>query len=105
MAIRDGDYKLVRYDSNADTRTGRGEPVTAAKLYNLSQDIGESNDLAANQPEKVQELQSKWDRWNATLMDPLWGGGRKAGRNDTKAQDDTKGKDTNKQKRKKKAKS
>ena len=24
MAIRLGDYKLVRYDSNADTRTGRG---------------------------------------------------------------------------------
>ncbi|MFA7005083.1 MAG: sulfatase-like hydrolase/transferase, partial [Verrucomicrobiia bacterium] len=28
MAIRAGDYKLVRYDSNADTRTGRRQPVT-----------------------------------------------------------------------------
>ena len=33
MAIRDGDYKLVRYDSNADTLTGKGgQPVTAARL-------------------------------------------------------------------------
>jgi len=30
-------------------------------------------------PERVKELQSKWDAWNATLVQPLWGGG-KAGR-------------------------
>jgi arylsulfatase A-like enzyme len=79
MAIRSGDYKLVRYDSNADTRTGRVEPVTGAKLYNLADDIQESKDLASATPEKVRELQSKWDAWNATLAEPLWGGGRKAG--------------------------
>jgi arylsulfatase A-like enzyme len=85
-AIRAGDYKLVRYDSNADTFTGQGgQPVTAAKLYNLSNDIGEQTDLAAKMPEKVAELQARWDQWNATLVDPLWGGqtggGKKANAN------------------------
>ncbi|MBI5820688.1 MAG: sulfatase-like hydrolase/transferase [Verrucomicrobia bacterium] len=77
MAIRAGDYKLVRYDSNADTRTGRGrQPVTAPKLYNLAADIGETKDLAADQPDRLKELQSQWDAWNATLVKPLWGGGK-----------------------------
>ncbi|MES2694623.1 MAG: sulfatase-like hydrolase/transferase [Verrucomicrobiota bacterium] len=75
MAIRMGDYKLVRYDSNADTRTGKArQPVTSAKLYHLGKDIGEAKDLAASEPGKVKELQTKWDAWNATLVAPLWGG-------------------------------
>jgi hypothetical protein len=35
-------------------------------------------------PDKLKELQSKWDAWNATLVPPLWGGG-KAGRDRPKA--------------------
>src|SRR5262249_12677315 len=77
MAIRGGDYKLVCYDSNADTLTGKGgQPGTAAKLYRLSDDIGEKTDLATSMPEKVSELQLQWDAWNSTLAEPLWGGGR-----------------------------
>ncbi|MEY3459950.1 MAG: hypothetical protein RL215_3107 [Planctomycetota bacterium] len=76
MAIRSGDYKLVRYDSNADTLTGKAnQPVTEAKLYNLAMDIGERQDLAAVMPEKVRELQAKWDTWNAGNIPPLWGAG------------------------------
>jgi arylsulfatase A-like enzyme len=74
MAIRLGDYKLVRYDSNADTLTGgRNQPVTPAKLYNLAADIGETKDLAAEMPDKVKELQAKWDAWNVANVKPLWG--------------------------------
>ena len=74
MAIRMGDYKLVRYDSNADTRTGKnGQPVTAAKLYNVATDNGETKDLAATEPHKMKELQAKWDAWNAENIKPLWG--------------------------------
>ena len=77
MALRAGDWKLVRYDSNADTNLGKGrQPVTAAKLYNLASDMHEDKDLAAAQPDKVKELQAKWDAWNATLVAPLWGGGK-----------------------------
>ncbi len=75
MALRTGDFKLVRYDSNADTQTGRSEPVTAARLYNLRDDIHEDKDLAAVLPDKLKELQAKWDAWNATLVKPLWGKG------------------------------
>jgi arylsulfatase A-like enzyme len=74
-AIRAGDFKLVRYDSNADTQTGAGgQPVTSAKLYNLASDPGEAKDLAAEQPEKVAELQAKWSTWNKQNVKPLWGG-------------------------------
>jgi len=76
MAIRQGDYKLVRYDSNVDTQTGAPrQPITPARLYNLANDLGEAKDLSAEMPEKVLELKRKWDAWNATLVTPLWGGG------------------------------
>lgn len=82
MAVRAGDYKLVRYDSNADTLTGQGnQPVTAARLYHLKDDLGETKDLAASMPEKVAELQSLWDHWNQQNMRPLWGGGNKVAGN------------------------
>ncbi len=74
MAIRQGDWKLVRYDPVADGGTGR---VTEAKLYNLANDIGERNDLAAKQPDKVKELQTAWDKWNRDNVAPLWGGRKK----------------------------
>jgi arylsulfatase A-like enzyme len=78
MAIRLGDYKLVRYDSNADTLTGgRNQPVTASKLYNLATDIGETRDWATEMPDKVKELQAKWDAWNVANIKPLWGSGQK----------------------------
>jgi arylsulfatase A-like enzyme len=76
MAIRAGDWKLVRYDLNADTRTGvRNQGVTAAKLYNLAADISETNDLAAAMPDRVKELQSRWNKWNESNLKPLWGRG------------------------------
>jgi len=74
MAIRSGDFKLVRYDTNAETNTGaKLQPVSTPKLYNLKVDIGESKDLSSSMPEKVKELQTLWDTWNATLVKPLWG--------------------------------
>lgn len=75
MAIRVGDYKLVRYDSNADTGTGEfNQPISGPKLYNLASDIGESRDLAAELPEKFKALQTKWDKWNQKNIRPRWPG-------------------------------
>lgn len=74
MAIRSGDWKLVRYDSNVESKTGRTENATVAKLYNLAKDVHEDNDQSAMMPAKVMELQAKWDRWNQGNVEPLWGG-------------------------------
>lgn len=71
MAIRHGDWKLVRYDTAAD---GQKPGLTAFKLYNLAEDIGEAHDLAEKMPDKVKELETLWKKWDADLAKPLWGG-------------------------------
>jgi arylsulfatase A len=49
---RVGDWKLIRfYESDRE------------ELYDLRQDLSETNDLAAQQPEKRQELGARLDRW------------------------------------------
>jgi arylsulfatase A-like enzyme len=79
-AIRAGDYKLVRYDNNADTLTGKAnQGVSPVRLYHLKTDIGEARDRAAAEPQTVQRFQAQWDEWNATLAKPLWGGGGAGG--------------------------
>jgi len=75
MAVRKGDWKLVRYDPNADGKKGAATPV---KLYNLATDIGEATDLAGKEPAKVKELQAAWDEWDWGNVPPLWGGGKKS---------------------------
>ena len=72
MAIRSGDYKLVRYDLNIEGGTGkRRQGVSAARLYNLRKDIGEIQDLSSSRPDKVKELQAQWDQWNHSNVAPL----------------------------------
>ena len=74
MAIRKGDWKLVRYDPVVDGGKGK---ATEAKLYNVASDIGESKDLMDAEPEKAKELQAAWDEWNKSNVPALWGGGAK----------------------------
>jgi arylsulfatase A-like enzyme len=59
-AIRHGDWKLVQ------GRDGGPQPL----LVNLTNDIGEQNDLSAEQPEKVKELRGLWEKWNAEQAPP-----------------------------------
>ncbi len=74
MAVRSGDWKLVRYDSNADTLTGKtNQPVTSYRLYNLADDIHEDHDLSKTHTDKVKELQALWQKWNESNIRPLWG--------------------------------
>ncbi len=63
-AVRVGDWKLVR-------NPGRGSS-SDWRLYNLADDIGESNDLAERRPEKLKELQDIWARLNDEMIDPTW---------------------------------
>lgn len=76
MAVRSGDWVLVRYDTAAD---GGKSPkaISPPRLYNLAADIGQATDLSAQQPERLRHLQDTWDRWNAAQAHPLWGGGKK----------------------------
>jgi arylsulfatase A-like enzyme len=70
MAIRKGDWKLVKYDTAVDGGKGTSPP----RLYNLTDDIGEKTDLAEKHPEKLKELQAAWDKWNEGNVAPIWGG-------------------------------
>ncbi len=67
-AVRHGNWKLVDWrDLDAKKQSGW-------QLYDLSQDIGEKNDLAATHPDKVAELTKAWETWNAQNVPPLWHG-------------------------------
>ena len=59
-AIRSGDYKLIEFF---------GED--RLELYNLSEDIGERNDLAEQMPEKVQELHEVLKTWREDVHAPV----------------------------------
>ncbi len=72
-AVRKGDWKLL-----SQARANARQPGEV-RLYNLREDIGETNDLAAKMPEKVSELRAAYDAWNAGNTDPLWR--RSEGRN------------------------
>ncbi len=76
MAIRSGDWKLVRYDPAADGVAGR---VTPTRLYNLANDIHEDNDLSEEMPAKVKWLQAKWDAWDQSNVAPGGVDGAKSG--------------------------
>lgn len=69
MAMRWGDWKLVRASQ------GNREYVDVpeeAMLFNLSEDPGEKNNLAAAHPDIVEKMQAAWNRWSAGLEKPAW---------------------------------
>ncbi len=81
IALRSGDWKLVKgagMDALANDRTVKSSTANA-ELYNLKEDIGEKNNLAAKHPEKLRELAAQWDKWNADNIEPAWGPRVKAG--------------------------
>jgi arylsulfatase A-like enzyme len=59
-AIRQGDWKLVKNDT------------AALALYHLADDVGETKNLAAEQPERVHAMQVAWKQWDAENREPLW---------------------------------
>jgi arylsulfatase A-like enzyme len=84
MAIRMGDWKLVKApgaglaDGGGGLRRQVVSDLTGAQLFNLSDDIGERNDLADKHPEKVKQLAAAWQKWNAQQAEPRWFPGRAA---------------------------
>ena len=69
MAIRKGDWVLVK--PSMGTKEYENIAKTAM-LFDLSKDVGQEKDLAAQFPDRVREMQGDWDRWNATMMAPRW---------------------------------
>ena len=61
--MRSGPLKLV---------TERATAGTSPALYNLSNDVGETQNLAASQPGDVDSLNNLYDQWNAETIPPLW---------------------------------
>ena len=51
-AIRKGDYKLIEFFEDG-----------ALELYNLVEDIGETNDLSQTEPELLKELHAELQSW------------------------------------------
>lgn len=60
FAVRNGNWKLVGFGSNY------------TRLFDLSKDLGERDDLASKHPEIVKELKSDWSAWSAKMAKPAW---------------------------------
>jgi arylsulfatase A-like enzyme len=75
IALRMGDWKIVKAPMNEEEAKVRGGKGTTdgAHLYNLKQDIGEQNNLAAKNPEKLKELSAMWNKINSEMAEPAWG--------------------------------
>jgi len=73
MAIRMGDWKLLLDPGGQDS----GETVPASdgaaakvELYNLAEDVGESKNLAASQPERVTQMRARLDNFLKDAVPP-----------------------------------
>jgi len=66
-AIRDGDWKLVRYG-----QTGKPSNFRPWELYNMRKDRSELNNLAKENSQKVVELTAKWEAWAVRAKVKPW---------------------------------
>ena len=63
-ANRVGDWKLL-----SNPRRGQSGDW---ELYNLANDISETEDLASSNPSKFKEMVSAWESMNGEMIDPVW---------------------------------
>ncbi len=66
-AIRDGQWKLVRYG-----QTGREPKLRAWELYDMEKDRSETKNLANEHPKKVKALAAKWEEWAVRARVKPW---------------------------------
>ena len=62
-AIRKGDWKLVRLNEKIDSDAH----PPAWRLYNLTKDIGERQDVADKHENIVKELSVTFDQWRSSM--------------------------------------
>jgi arylsulfatase A-like enzyme len=72
-SIRKDDWKLV-HSPNRSLASAEDKLTLppAPELYNLRTDIGETQNLADQNPDMVRALLDEWTTWNKTLKDPAW---------------------------------
>lgn len=63
-AVRVGDWKLLR--QSFSRKPGQWE------LYHLDSDIGETKNLAAAEPERLEACRKKWEMLNRQMVEPLF---------------------------------
>lgn len=66
VALRQGDWKLVRQPSGPRATPG------AYELYNLAADIGETRNLAAAEPGRAAAMLARLEAINGEMKAPLW---------------------------------
>jgi arylsulfatase A-like enzyme len=70
-----------RYGPEKAVRSGKWKWVSVKEgsnqLFDLSVDVGEKNDLAVKEPEKVKELAESWKKWDEKNIPPKWEGYQK----------------------------
>ena len=62
--MRKGDWKILR-----NPKRGQGAEW---QLYNLANDISETNDLATQNLAKREELLADWNKLNSRMAKPIW---------------------------------
>lgn len=94
-AVRMGDWKLLVNASEQDLesvdeipKAGDDKGAANAQLYNLETDVGEKNDLAAKEPDRVVTMRAKLDEFlkNAAIPGNAAIEGSKAAKRKTKAE-------------------
>jgi arylsulfatase A-like enzyme len=58
-AMRQGDWKLIK-----DAEQWR--------LFDLRTDLAEQRDVAASEPQKLDQLRALWNTWSAQMKPPAW---------------------------------
>ena len=62
-----GGRRLAEVEHPGDSPLGQ-----LTVLYDLSEDVGESRNLAGEHPEVVERLEAELEAWNAELAEPMW---------------------------------
>lgn len=62
--VRDGNWKLIRVEKKDKTYR--------YLLFDLSKDRGETRNLSQQEPERLQKLAAKLQKWETGIKDPAW---------------------------------
>ena len=73
MAIRMGDWKLLLNASEQNVEEASsddGKATAKVELYHLADDISESKNLAASQPQRVKEMRARLEAFLKNAVPP-----------------------------------